>query len=52
VKDGGLKAALQSRLFSALQSEALLTGEHIGGCVLFEQKEQVEAILKGGYEEK
>lgn len=47
VKETSLKEALQSKLFLALQNENILTGEHIGGCVLFEQKEQVEALLKG-----
>ena len=28
-----------------LQSQNILTGEHTGGCVLFEQKEKVEKIL-------
>ena len=32
----------------ALQSERILTGEHIGGCVLFEQKDKVEKIIERG----
>lgn len=32
----------------ALQSESILTGEHIGGCVLFEQKDKVEKIIERG----
>ena len=46
VRDTSLKEALNSKLFLALQQEHLLSAEHSGGCVLFEQKERVEAILK------
>lgn len=46
VKDTSLREALKSKLFLALQDEHILTGEHSGGCVLFEQKDQVELILK------
>lgn len=45
VKDTSLKEALQSKLFLTLQAENLLAGEHTGGCVLFEQREKVEAII-------
>ncbi|MBQ8619145.1 MAG: radical SAM protein [Clostridia bacterium] len=45
VKDTSLREALRSRLFTALRSGDMLTGEHAGGCVLFEQREEVEAIL-------
>lgn len=45
VKDTSLREALGSRLFTALRSGDMLTGEHAGGCVLFEQKEEVGAIL-------
>lgn len=46
VKDTSLREALNSRLFTTLRSGEMLTGEHSGGCVLFEQRESVEAILK------
>ena len=46
VKDTSLREALQSPLFTALRSGEMLTGEHSGGCVLFEQRASVEAILK------
>lgn len=46
VRDTSLRAALKSDLFRALQNENILTGEHTGGCVLFDQKEQVEAIIE------
>ena len=46
VKDTSLQEALKSRLFTTLRSGEMLTGEHSGGCVLFEQRASVEAILK------
>ena len=46
VRETSLREALRSDLFRALQSESILTGEHIGGCVLFEQKDKVEAIIE------
>ncbi len=46
VKDIGLKEALHSPLFSALQTQELLMEDHAGGCVLYERKEQVEELLK------
>ena len=48
VRETSLREALRSDLFRTLQSENILTGEHIGGCVLFEQKEKVEAIMERG----
>lgn len=46
VRDTSLREALKSDLFRTLQSESILTGEHIGGCVLFEQKDKVEEIIE------
>ena len=46
VKDTSLKEALQSDLFTALRSGDILSGEHIGGCVLHEERDQVEALLQ------
>lgn len=40
-----LRDALQSPLFRRLNAEGLLTGEHTGGCVLFEQEQQVKLCL-------
>lgn len=48
VRETSLREALQSDLFRTLQNENILTGEHIGGCVLFEQKETVESIMERG----
>lgn len=46
VMNTSLKEALQSPLFRKLQSGGSLTEQHIGGCVLFEQRAQVEAMIK------
>ena len=45
VRDTSLKEALRSPLFRALQSEGLLNDDHAGGCVLYEKRAQVEAML-------
>ena len=49
VMDMGLKGAISSRLFEVLQSGDILKDDHVGGCVLFEKKDQVEAILQEAY---
>lgn len=41
-----LKEALHSPLFLKLQKEGMLLKEHVGGCVLFEQEQQVKAYLE------
>ena len=45
VIDTGLREALRSKLFTALQSGGLLMEEHRGGCVLFEKKDAVEDLI-------
>ena len=45
VRDTSLREAMQSRLFRALRDGDFLDDEHVGGCVLFEKWEQVEAML-------
>ena len=45
VRDTSLKEALNSPLFQALQNGGFLDDEHTGGCVLYEKKTQVEALL-------
>ena len=45
VKDTSLREALRSKLFTALRSSDILADDHIGGCVLNEKREQVEALL-------
>ncbi len=45
--NSSLKEALNSPLFRKLGEQNIMVGEHVGGCVLFEQKELVKAILVG-----
>ena len=45
VKETSIIEALNSRLFKSLQDEGILIDQHIGGCVLFEHKDEVEKIL-------
>lgn len=46
VKDTSLLEALNSKLFRSLREGGILIGEHEGGCVLFEHKNEVEKILE------
>ena len=46
VKETSIIEALKSDLFKRLQQEDLLIEDHAGGCVLFERRDQVEALLK------
>ena len=41
-----LLEVLQSEFFRKLQTEDLVGAEHMGGCTLFEERENVEKILK------
>jgi MoaA/NifB/PqqE/SkfB family radical SAM enzyme len=41
-----LREALNSPLFTALRENGLLEGEHSGGCVLFEKRDRVAALLQ------
>ncbi len=45
IKDTSLKDAIASPLFRQLQEQGILSGEHVGGCVLYEKRTQVENIL-------
>ena len=47
VKETSVREALNSGLFTALREGGILAGDHIGGCVLHEKRDQVEAILAG-----
>ena len=47
VKNSSLREAMRSPLFKALQSGEILLDDHEGGCVLFEKRELVEAIIAG-----
>lgn len=46
IRNVSLKEALNSPLFNALRDGETLLAEHVGGCVLFEQQEQVKKLLK------
>ena len=45
VKNTSLREALHSPLFTALRSGDILLDDHEGGCVLYEKRAQVEALL-------
>jgi MoaA/NifB/PqqE/SkfB family radical SAM enzyme len=47
IKKGTLIEALQSPLFKKIASNDILLAEHKGGCVLFEQEEEVKKICNG-----
>lgn len=45
IKNTSLLQALDSKLFKELQIQDVLNESHIGGCVLYEKREQVESLL-------
>ena len=45
VRDTSLREALKSNLFTKLREGGYLDDDHIGGCVLFEKRKQVEGLL-------
>ena len=45
VKETSLKDVIRSRLFDALREQHVMEAEHVGGCVLFTQRAQVEQIM-------
>ena len=47
IRAGSLKDALRSPLFLALQDGDVLSGDHVGGCVLYEKREEVERLIAG-----
>lgn len=47
VRDASLKEAIASPLFQNLQAQGILSGEHVGGCVLYEKRDLVEKIMAG-----
>lgn len=47
VRQLGVRRALQSPLFMALRERGLLDNDHVGGCVLYEQRELVEKLVAG-----
>lgn len=46
VRDTSLREALKSKLFNALRDGDMLTDDHVGGCVLYEKRQQVEELLE------
>ena len=52
VKNTSLRQALRSPLFTALRKQNVLMEEHSGGCVLFERKDTVEALLAKSVQEE
>ncbi len=46
VKDAGLRKALGSPLFQILREENILTEDHAGGCVLFDNRRRVEELCR------
>ncbi|MCR5825436.1 MAG: radical SAM protein [Oscillospiraceae bacterium] len=47
VRNSSLREAMHSPLFTALRSGDVLLDDHEGGCVLYEKRAQVEALLAG-----
>ena len=45
VRDTSLKHAIQSPLFRKLREGGYLLEDHVGGCILFEKKDQVEKLI-------
>ncbi|MBR4719797.1 MAG: radical SAM protein [Lachnospiraceae bacterium] len=45
VRNTSLKDAMHSKLFGLLRDKDILADDHKGGCVLFEKREQVQALL-------
>lgn len=46
VRDTSLREAAGSRLFTSLRDSGILNDSHDGGCVLYEKRGQVEAMLQ------
>ena len=46
VKNTSLRDAMRSPLFAALREGNILSDDHAGGCVLYEKRELVEALIK------
>ncbi len=46
VRNTSLRSAMRSPLFTALQEGDILSDDHAGGCVLYEKRELVEALIR------
>ena len=47
IRNSSLREAMHSPLFTALRNGDILLDDHEGGCVLYEKRAQVEALLAG-----
>ena len=47
IRSSSLREAMESPLFRGLRSGAFLTEDHTGGCVLYEKRHEVEALVSG-----
>ena len=45
VRNATILEVLESGFFKSLREDGILTADHVGGCVLFENKEEVENLL-------
>lgn len=45
IRNLSLREAMKSPLFTALRNGSILNDDHDGGCVLYEKREQVEAVI-------
>ena len=45
VRETSLRDAMHSKLFGSLRDNDILADDHKGGCVLFEKRDQVQALL-------
>lgn len=48
LRTGSLRDALSSPLFRRIRESGLEEGNHTGGCVLFEKREEIESLLRSG----
>lgn len=46
VRDTSLREAINSKLFKTLRDNGTLLEDHVGGCILFEKKDEVERALR------
>ncbi len=46
IREAGFRAVLESRLFSEIRNDGILSEHHNGGCALIEHEEEVKNILR------
>ena len=44
IKNASLKDAIKSDLFNKIRLSGLISGEHKGGCVLYEKRDEVRSL--------